>query len=125
MRKYKVHKFEIYHTYAHSGDVEFFKNMYTSIFGKEMAECILEVYDIKDIDIRVVRKIYTDENNEVHHTRDYIFTGPKKENITLTFKNAYIQSKDKLDLSKCYAVDTLLMPIYYAYIKNPKKCGGR
>jgi len=28
MRKYKVHKFEIYHTYAHSGDVEFFKNMY-------------------------------------------------------------------------------------------------
>lgn len=122
MRKYKVHKFEIYHTYAHSGDVEFFKNMYTSIFGKEMAECILEVYDIKDIDIRVERRIYIDENDKVHHIKDYIFTGLKKQaHNHITFKHKYIQSKDKLDLSKCYAVDTMLMPIYYEYIKNPKK----
>lgn len=121
MRKYKVHKFEIYTAVAHKNDIEFFKSMYTSIFGKTMAECILEVYNIKEIDIRVIRKVYTDENNEVHHTKDYIFTGLKDKNTTLTYKGSYIQSKDKLDLSKCYAVDNILMSVYYDYMRNPKK----
>lgn len=121
MRKYKVHKFEIYTATAHKNDTEFFKNMYTSIFGKDIVKAILKTYDIKDLDIRVIRKVYTDENNEVHHTRDYVFTGLKDKNTTLTYKSKYIQSKDKLDLSKCYAVDTILMPIYYDYMKNPKK----
>ena len=121
MRKYKVHKFEIYTATAHKNDTEFFKNMYTSIFGKDIVEAILGIYDIKDVDIRVIRKVYTDENNEVHHTKDYVFTGLKDKNTTLTYKDKYIQSKDKLDLSKCYAVDTILMPIYYDYMKNPKK----
>lgn len=121
MRKYKVHKFEIYTAVAHKNDTEFFKSMYTSIFGKTMAECVLEVYNIKEIDIRVIRKVYTDENNEVYHTKDYIFTGLKDKNTTLTYKGSYIQSKDKLDLSKCYAVDNILMPVYYDYMRNPKK----
>lgn len=121
MRKYKVHKFEIYTATAHKNDIEFFKNMYTSIFGKDIVKAILETHDIKDLDIRVIRKVYTDENNEVHHTKDYVFTGLKDKNTTLTYKNKYIQSKDKLDLSKCYAVDNILMPVYYDYMKNPKK----
>ena len=121
MRKYKVHKFEIYTATAHKNDTEFFKNMYTSIFGKDIVKAILETYDIKDLDIRVIRKVYTDENNEVHHTRDYVFTGLKNKDTTLTYKSEYIQSKDKLDLSKCYAVDNILMPIYYDYMRNPKK----
>ena len=121
MRKYKVHKFEIYTATAHKNDTEFFKNMYTSIFGKDIVKAILETYDIKDLDIRVVRKVYTDENNEVHHTKDYVFTGLKDKNTTLTYKSKYIQSKDRLDLSKCYAVDNILMPIYYDYMRNPKK----
>lgn len=121
MRKYKVHKFEIYTATAHKNDTEFFKNMYTSIFGKDIVKAILKTYDIKDLDIRVIRKVYTDENNEVHHTRDYVFTGLKDKNTTLTYKDKYIQSKDKLDLSKCYAVDNILMPIYYDYMRNPKK----
>ena len=121
MRKYKVHKFEIYTAVAHKNDIEFFKSMYTSIFGKTMADCVLEVYNIEEIDIRVIRKVYTDENNEVHHTKDYIFTGLKDKDTTLTYKGSYIQSKDKLDLSKCYAVDNILMPVYYDYMKNPKK----
>ena len=121
MRKYKVHKFEIYTATAHKNDIEFFKNMYTSIFGKDIVKAILKTYDIKDLDIRVIRKVYTDENNEVHHTRDYVFTGLKDKNTTLTYKDKYIQSKDKLDLSKCYAVDTILMPVYYDYMRNPKK----
>lgn len=121
MRKYKVHKFEIYTATAHKNDTEFFKNMYTSIFGKDIVEAILGLHDIKDVDIRVIRKVYTDENSEVHHTRDYVFTGLKDKNTTLTYKDKYIQSKDKLDLSKCYAVDNILMPIYYDYMRNPKK----
>ena len=121
MRKYKVHKFEIYTATAHKNDTEFFKNMYTSIFGKDIVEAILGIHDIKDVDIRVIRKVYTDENNEVHHTRDYVFTGLKNKNTTLTYKDKYIQSKDKLDLSKCYAVDNILMPVYYDYMRNPKK----
>ena len=83
MRKYKVHKFEIYTATAHKNDTEFFKNMYTSIFGKDIVKAILKTYDIKDLDIRVIRKVYTDENNEVHHTRDYVFTGLKNKNTTL------------------------------------------
>ena len=121
MRKYKVHKFEIYTATAHKNDTEFFKNMYTSIFGKDIVKAILGLHGIKDVDIRVIRKVYTDENNEVHHTRDYVFTGLKNKNTTLTYKDKYIQSKDKLDLSKCYAVDNILMPIYYDYMRNPKK----
>lgn len=121
MRKYKVHKFEIYTATAHKNDTEFFKNMYTSIFGKDIVKAILGLHDIKDVDIRVIRKVYTDENNEVHHTRDYVFTGLKDKNTTLTYKDKYIQSKDRLDLSKCYAVDNILMPIYYDYMRNPKK----
>lgn len=121
MRKYKVHKFEIYTATAHKNDTEFFKNMYTSIFGKDIVKAILEIHDIKDVDIRVIRKVYTDENDKIHHTRDYIFTGLKNKNTTLTYKSKYIQSKDKLDLSKCYAVDTMLMPIYYDYMRKPKK----
>ena len=63
MRKYKVHKFEIYTAVAHKNDIEFFKSMYTSIFGKDIVKAILETYDIKEVDIRVIRKVYTDENN--------------------------------------------------------------
>lgn len=122
MRKYKVHKFEIFHNYAHEKDTVFFEKMYKSIFGKEMAECILSVYKLEDIDIRVQRRVYVNENGEIHHTKDCIFTGLKNEMFDyIQYKKAYICSKNKLDLSKCYAVDTMLMPIYYEYIKNRKK----
>lgn len=122
MRKYKVHKFEIFYNYAHDGDTDFFKKMYISIFGKEMAECILSVYSIEEVDIRVERRVYVDKNGEIHHTKDYIFTGIKDDQFNkISFKKAFISSKNKLDLSKCYALDTMLMPIYHDYIKNPKK----
>lgn len=46
MRKYKVHKFEIYTATAHKNDTEFFKNMYTSIFGKDIVKAIYRKYTI-------------------------------------------------------------------------------
>ena len=49
MRKYKVHKFEIYTATAHKNDTEFFKNMM-----KIMRFIILETMYLQDLKIKIL-----------------------------------------------------------------------